>query len=188
MGNRCGYGAVENRVGKRLTVCGKDAVSFPCTVNLLSMLLSMAQCRLSIYPCPGKKKGEELKRLKSYTDIWNVEHVLYGLNDLKLPFPVTYSQIAWFVIALMLALFLNKYPPLCMIENELLKYLVVPFAFTWLMSRKTFDGKKPYRFFLSVFTYAVRPKESWCGKRVTYRKRVYDEKITIVRCYKYVSN
>lgn len=129
-----------------------------------------------------------MKRLKSYTDIWNVEHTLYGVGNLTLPFPVTYTQIAWFVISLMLVLFLNKYPPFNMIDNELLKYIALPVAMTWFMSKKTFDGKKPYRFLISVLGYMFRPKETWCGKRVVYGKRVYDEKITIVRCYKYVSD
>ena len=36
--------------------------------------------------------------MKSYTDIWNVEKVLYAINDFQLPFPVTFTQIIWFVI------------------------------------------------------------------------------------------
>lgn len=129
-----------------------------------------------------------MKRLKSYTDIWNVEHVLYGLNDLKLPFPVTYSQIAWSVLTLVAVLFLDRYPPFSMTDNGLFKYAVIPALTAWFMSGKTFDGKKPHRFFLSVTGYAFRPKETCCGKKVTYRKKAYDEKITIVRCYKHVSH
>lgn len=109
---------------------------------------------------------KKMKRLKSYTDIWNVEHTLYGVGNLTLSFPVTYTQIAWFVISLMLVLFLNKYPPFNMIDNELLKYIALPVAMTWFMSKKTFDGKKPYRFLISVLGYMFRPKETWCGKRV----------------------
>lgn len=117
-----------------------------------------------------------------------MEHVLYGLNDLKLPFPVTYSQIAWSVLTLVAVLFLDRYPPFSMTDNGLFKYAVIPALTAWFMSGKTFDGKKPHRFFLSVTGYAFRPKETCCGKKVTYRKKAYDEKITIVRCYKHVSH
>ena len=30
-----------------------------------------------------------MKKIKSYTGIWNVEKVLYAINDFNLPFPVT---------------------------------------------------------------------------------------------------
>ena len=39
-----------------------------------------------------------MKKIKSYTGIWNVEKVLYAINDFNLPFPVTFTQITWFVI------------------------------------------------------------------------------------------
>ena len=35
-----------------------------------------------------------MKKIKSYTGIWNVEKVLYAINDFNLPFPVTFSEIA----------------------------------------------------------------------------------------------
>ena len=34
-----------------------------------------------------------MKKIKSYTGIWNVEKVLYAINDFNLPFPVTFTQI-----------------------------------------------------------------------------------------------
>ena len=42
--------------------------------------------------------SESMKKIKSYTGIWNVEKVLYAINDFNLPFPVTFTQITWFVI------------------------------------------------------------------------------------------
>ena len=36
-----------------------------------------------------------MKKMKSYTGIWNVEKVLYAINDFNLPFPVTFTQITW---------------------------------------------------------------------------------------------
>ena len=56
-------------------------------------------------------------------------------------------------------------PPLSMIEGAFLKYFGIPVAFTWFMSTKTFDGKKPYGFLKSVIAYALRPKLTYAGKK-----------------------
>ena len=45
-----------------------------------------------------ERSWKNLKKIKSYTGIWNVEKVLYAINDFNLPFPVTFTQITWFVI------------------------------------------------------------------------------------------
>ena len=48
-----------------------------------------------------ERSWKNLKKIKSYTGIWNVEKVLYAINDFNLPFPVTFTQITWFVICLL---------------------------------------------------------------------------------------
>jgi len=49
------------------------------------------------------------------------------------------------------------------------------------MSKKSFDGKNPYRFLCAAFNYLIRPKETYAGKRVVYRKKTVNEYITAVR-------
>lgn len=34
-----------------------------------------------------------MKKIKSYTSIWSVEKVIYAINDLQLPFPITFTQM-----------------------------------------------------------------------------------------------
>ena len=34
-----------------------------------------------------------MKKIRSYTSIWSVEKVLYSINDFKLPFPITFTQM-----------------------------------------------------------------------------------------------
>lgn len=77
-----------------------------------------------------------MKKIKSYTGIWNVEKVLYAINDFNLPFPVTFTQITWFVITEFLIILFGDIPPLSMIEGAFLKYLGIPVALTWFMSMK----------------------------------------------------
>ena len=53
-----------------------------------------------------------MAKIKSYTTIWNVEKVLYAINDLNLPIPITYTQIKFFVLTLALMWGLSSFPPL----------------------------------------------------------------------------
>ncbi len=122
-----------------------------------------------------------MKKVKSFTNIWNVEKVLYSINDLRLPFPVTFSQMAWFVATEFAIIFLSDIPPFSMMDSAIIKYGVIPVAVTWFMSQKTFDGKKPYRFLTSVLTYYISPKITYGEKQVKLKNEKMNEKITYVR-------
>ena len=127
-----------------------------------------------------------MKKIRSYTSIWSVEKVLYSINDFRLPFPITFTQMTWFVVSLFAVMILGNVPPLSMIEGAFLKYFGIPVALTWFMSQKTFDGKKPYSFLKSQITYVLRPKITYAGKAVKLDKQVLNETITAVRSVKYV--
>ena len=127
-----------------------------------------------------------MKKIRSYTSIWSVEKVLYSINDFKLPFPITFTQMTWFVVSIFAVMLLGNLPPLSMIEGAFLKYFGIPVALTWFMSQKTFDGKKPYSFLKSQITYALRPKITYAGKAVKLHKQILNETITAVRSVNYV--
>lgn len=122
-----------------------------------------------------------MKKLKSYTRIWSVEKVIYAINDFRLPFPITFNQMTWFVLSLLAVMLLGNLPPLSLIDGALLKYVGIPVALTWFMSKKSFDGKKPYGFLKSVVTYYFRPKMTYVGKAVKLQKQTFDDSITVVR-------
>ena len=123
-----------------------------------------------------------MKKIKSYTNIWSIEKALYSLNDLSLPFPVTVSQITFFVIALFAVIFLGQFPPLSLIDNALIKYLAVPVGVAWFMSQKTFDGKRPYRFLYSAVLFLFRPKMTYAGRKITVKKiSKIQAEVTVVR-------
>ncbi|EQE85713.1 tcpE family protein [Clostridioides difficile CD69] len=73
-----------------------------------------------------------------------------------------------------------------MIDGAFLKYFGIPVAFTWFMSQKTFDGKKPYSFLKSQITYALRPKTTYAGNAVKLHKQRLHETITAVGSVMYV--
>ena len=122
-----------------------------------------------------------LKKIRSYSSIWSVEKVIYAINDMRLPFPITFSQMAWFVACEFAVLALGELPPLSMIDGALLKYFGIPVGITWFMSQKTWDGKKPFSFVKSYTAYLLRPKQTFAGKAVKFRREKTGKPITAVR-------
>lgn len=127
-----------------------------------------------------------MKKIRSYTSIWSVEKVIYAINDFQLPFPVTFSQMAWFTVSLLVVILFGELPPFSLIEGAFLKYIGIPVAFTWFVSQKTFDGKKPFGFLKSCISFFLRPKVTYAGKSVRFRSQTLDERITTVRSVIYV--
>ena len=117
-----------------------------------------------------------------------MEKVIYAINDFQLPFPVTFSQMAWFVVSLFVVILFGELPPFNMIDGAFLKYFGIPVAFTWFVSQKTFDGKKPYSYIKTMVLYALRPKVTYAGKAVNLHKQKFEETITAVRSVTYVSD
>lgn len=122
-----------------------------------------------------------MRKLKSYSNIWKVERILYAVNDVNLPFPVTFHQIGWAVMSEVAMIYFGGFIP-----DWGIRYIGVPLAVTLLMSKVTFDGKKPYNYFRAMLLYAFRPKVTFGGKRVTRRKEKVIENITMVRSEIYV--
>ncbi|EOJ71569.1 conjugal transfer protein [Enterococcus faecalis] len=122
-----------------------------------------------------------MKKIKSYTSIWNVEKVIYAINDLQLPFPITFTQMTWFVVSILFVILFSHIPPLSFIDGAFLKYLGLPLAVTWFMSQKTFDGKKPYGFLKSILSYFFRSKLTYAYKPIKLKPQKLNESITIVR-------
>lgn len=123
----------------------------------------------------------QMKKIKSYTSIWNVEKVIYAINDLKLPFPVSFNQMAWFVLTLFIVIVLGNLPPLSLINGALLKYLGIPAGIAWFMSQKSFDGKKPIGFIKSIYRYFTSPKITFNQKKVEDKSVVFQPSITYIR-------
>ena len=111
-----------------------------------------------------------MKKIRSYTSIWNVEKVLYAINDVNLPFPVTFTQITWFVLTEFIIILFADIPPLSMIEGAFLKYFGIPVA----------------SYIKTMVLYALRPKVTYAGKAVNLHKQKFEETITAVRSVTYV--
>lgn len=127
-----------------------------------------------------RKEREEMKQVKSYTSIWNVEKVIHAIGDINLLFPVTITQIGYFAGAAVVCFMVRSLLPFVYIKSTVI-WIAICIGIAYLMSKKSFDGKNPYRFLCSAFNYLIRPKETYAGKRVIYRKKTVNEYITAVR-------
>ena len=76
--------------------------------------------------------------------------------------------------------------PFNMIDGAFLKYFGIPVAFTWFVSQKTFDGKKPFGFLKSCISFCLRPKVTYAGKAIRLKKETFNPVITTVRSVMYV--
>ena len=73
-----------------------------------------------------------------------------------------------------------------MIDGAFLKYFGIPVAFTWFVSQKTFDGKKPFGFLKSCVSFLLRPKVTYAGKAIKLKNEKFNPVITAVRSVMYV--
>ena len=104
-----------------------------------------------------------MKKLRSYSSVWKVEQVIYSFGDAKLPTPVTVTQLLWLAASGVLVFVFRKVPPLAFVHNPLI-LCCIPFGVTWFMSKKTFDGKKPYKFLQGSDRLCAASESHLCRK------------------------
>ncbi|MBM7554572.1 conjugal transfer protein [Thalassobacillus pellis] len=119
----------------------------------------------------------EPRLLRTYNNVWKVQKVLYGIQDIRLPIPVSYRQLAFFAGTVWLMWLLNHFPPLSLLQLELLEYVVIPGAAAWFFTKYHIDGKVPHRFLFRVMQYQWEPR----------LQNRYKEVSTITKPYRYTS-
>lgn len=116
-------------------------------------------------------------QIKSYSNVWSVQGLLYAVGDFKLPFSLTFQQIGWYLAGAGVMLVFGD-----AISNGLVQYLLIPGGFAWVMSQKNFEGKNPVEYIKTVLGYLGRPKQTYGGKKVPNMKKYHSkEEFTVVR-------
>ncbi len=120
------------------------------------------------------ERTDNMKKIRSYTSIWSVEK-RYSIPSMILSChsPITFTQMAWFVVSVFAVILLGNLPPLSFIDGAFFENIsAYPLPSLWFMCQKTFDGKKPYGFLKSVLAYLVRPETTYAGKPVKLEKNI----------------
>lgn len=123
-----------------------------------------------------------MREVRSYSNVWKVERMLYGVNDYHLPRPVPQSIAITFAVFFVLSIFLKGYPPFVFGSSFVTNSLGVPVLLTWLVNKLKPDGKTPVGFVYSWFRYMVMDKNIVRGKVAVVEDYMYcDTCITIGR-------
>jgi len=96
-------------------------------------------------------------RLRTYRQVWTQEQVIYQIERVRLPFPVSFSQAGVFAAAVLVMVLLSRLLLLSSV-SWVLRYAVIPGAVTWFLTKQRLDGKPPLRWLLSMLRYALSPK------------------------------
>ncbi|PPA68689.1 conjugal transfer protein [Jeotgalibacillus proteolyticus] len=113
------------------------------------------------------------KILRTYNSVWKVEKVLYGIQDIPLPIPLSYRQLGFFAGGIILVWMLNHFPPLSLIDLALIEYIFLPGLFAWFFTKQLLDGKEPHRFLVSVVQFHLSPNYRNRYKEVSDVKKPY---------------
>lgn len=96
-------------------------------------------------------------RLRTYRQVWDQERVIYRIERVRLPFPVTFRQAGVFA-ASALAMALLSRIPLIAAQPALARYVLLPAVITWFLTKQRLDGKPPLLWVLGMVRYALSPK------------------------------
>ncbi len=120
-----------------------------------------------------------MKVMKSFTSVWNVSKNLY-FNIGTVGFKVSFTFAGFCVLTLIFMMSVGKYIPLFYFDNPLVRYFVIPLLVAYLMDRKTLDDKKPISFLTTQIKYFCRPRITYAGQKVEYKKKKENMQITLV--------
>jgi hypothetical protein len=96
-------------------------------------------------------------RLRTYRQVWSQERVIYQIDRVRLPFPVTFRQAGVFGASLAAMLLLSRIPLVAAVPG-LARYIAAPAAITWFLTKQRLDGKAPLAWLLTMASYALSPK------------------------------
>lgn len=94
--------------------------------------------------------------LRTYRQVWHLEQVIYQIERVRLPFPVTFRQAGIFGLSLLVMAVLSRVPPVSSL-SPVLRYLLVPGLLAWYLTNHRLDGKLPHRWALSMLRYWLSP-------------------------------
>lgn len=126
--------------------------------------------------------------IKVFTKVWNVEKLVYRINDINLPFVVSTSQIKYFITSFMFFLIFGKLPIISLVSNSVFNKIGLSILIALGLSKLKFDGKSPISFLKSVITYFNRGRLTTKGKKVKVQKYTLNKTITVVRRLDHVSD
>lgn len=112
-----------------------------------------------------------MRELPCFTAVFRSERVITRIHDLRLPFPLSTSQVLAFLALFALSALAYLGTPLRG-ANPLLILLGLPAAGAWAISRARIDGRSPLAAALALAGFLLRPRRTRRGGRAPRPLRV----------------
>ena len=108
---------------------------------------------------------QPVRELPCFTAVFRSEKVITRLHDLRLPVPLTASQVGIFLALFSLCLLAYTSTPLHH-ANPLVVLFAVPAGGAWALSRLRIDGRSPVAAGVALASFALRPRRTRRGERL----------------------
>lgn len=99
----------------------------------------------------------EKVRLRTYRQVWDQERVIYQIERVRLPFPVSFRQAGLFGASVAAMLLISRIPLVAALP-ALTRYILLPALITWFLTKQRLDGKPPLLWLFGMLRYALSPK------------------------------
>lgn len=97
--------------------------------------------------------------VRTYKRVWRFERYFYSFDRIRLPRPITWWQLWYFVLAFIFVVTLDNLTfLLSWSDSTLLKYLVFPGVVAYYLSRIKYDGKTPHKWIYGQVKFWLSPK------------------------------
>lgn len=96
-------------------------------------------------------------RLRTYRQVWVQERVIYQIERVRLPFPISFRQVGVFGVTLLFMALVSRIPLIGQLP-PLARYLGIPGLATWFLTKQRLDGKAPLRWLLSMLRFLLSSK------------------------------
>ncbi|HYG59332.1 MAG TPA: TcpE family conjugal transfer membrane protein [Symbiobacteriaceae bacterium] len=100
---------------------------------------------------------EDRLRLRTYSQVWRLERMIYRIERVPLPVPVTFGQVGVFVAATAAMAALSRLAPVAALSPAI-RYLLIPGLITWFLTRQSLDGRPPHLWLLTMAAYLFSPR------------------------------
>lgn len=121
--------------------------------------------------------AQERLRLRTYSQVWRLERVIYRIERVPLPFPVTVTQVGVFAGALVVMVILTRLGLTAGLPVTV-RYALAPGLAAWFLTRQSLDGKLPHLWLAGMAAYLLGPRRLGrlralpAPRRLRFRPRV----------------
>lgn len=111
-------------------------------------------------------------RVRTYTNVWRAERLIYTIGDFRLPRPVKMSQVIVFMGIFFLSFLMKGFPPF-IFQGAIMDHIAIPAFTAYVLGRRAFDGKRPLSFLRSCAFYFFKHRAHVMGREYRPQEVAY---------------